>query len=384
MERYPYIDKGRILGWLNSSTDFTFLNGKYYLWITNERAVDVTDLIKWPVLEANGEKLNFPRFFEDIPWPYVSIAWNWEEYVDWLGKQIPQGLKVVLNFSGGKDSIAAAKALIDAGADVLLLYSHVTFLEPERNIDFVERVSNKLGAKLEILAPEEEVMRHMLKQGMPFRGNRWCTTMKVRPIKKVLKEHKDWARADGERMTESLKRFKRLKGGKLFDGIRVRPIYALTLIDVVKAVRDANAVHPDYLMGLPRVACAFCPYRALHEFTEEDWKLVKDPGLIEEAMRASFKKHDYGITWEEFLEGHYWRFSPILGKKLYKMKKGLEGDELSSENVNRMYKSLWVEEIPVPKVMDPESGTRLLKSFMEKVYERASEGFAKARDLGVD
>ena len=383
MERYPYLSSGKINGWLNSSTDFTFVNGRYYFWITNEFAIDITDRLRWPILEINGERLNFPRFFEDIPWPYISIAWDWEGYVEWLRKLIPEGLRVVLNFSGGKDSVAAAKALVDAGAEVLLLYSHVTFLEPERNVDFVEKVAERIGAEVRILEPKEEVMRHMLSQGMPFRGNRWCTSMKVRPIKRVLKELRDWARADGERLTESLKRFKRLKGGRPFDGARIRPIYGLTLIDVVKVVRDLDAVHPDYLIGLPRVACAFCPYRALHEFSEEDWRLVRDPGLIEEAMRASFKKHDYGISWEEFLEGHYWRFSPILGRKLYKMKKGLRGDEIRAHKVNEMYRSLWVEELPKPRVMKPEEGIELLKVVLTKVYERASKGFAEAQALEV-
>jgi len=205
--------------------------------------------------------------------------------------------------------------------------------------------------------------------------------MKVKPIKRILKGYRDWARADGERMTESLKRFKRLKSSKLkpFDGMRVRPVYLFTLVDVVKVVRDSDLVHPDYLMGLPRVACAFCPYRALHEFTEEDWRLVEDPGLIEEAMKASFKKHDYGISWEEFLSNHMWRFSPILAKKLYRMKKSVRSSEfVEARRINGMYKSIWIEPLPKPRTATPKEAFDILFKTLSVVYERAKEGFEKA------
>ncbi len=377
MERYPYVKHGRIRAWLISSTDFTVINDKHYMWITNEKAADITKFVKWPYLELAGERLNYPRFVEDIVWPYLSVAWDWEEYVKWLGSHIPQGLRVVLNFSGGKDSVAAAKALIDAGARVRLLYSHVSYLEPERNMDFVIKAADRLGAEVEVLEADKEIMRNMLEKGMAFRGNRWCTFMKVRPIRKRLKELRDWARADGERMTESLKRFKRLKASKLkpFDGARVRPIYLMTLIDVVKVVRDSNLVHPDYLMGLPRVACAFCPYRALHEFTEEDWKLVEDPGLIESAIKSSYKKHDYGISYEEFLASHMWRFSPTLAKKLYKMRNELRETELSASEVNEMYKSIWTEELPRPRQVSVEEMFDVLSKVIQRTLDKYVEGF---------
>ncbi|UXD22002.1 hypothetical protein IPA_00725 [Ignicoccus pacificus DSM 13166] len=381
MERYPYIKKGRIKAWLISSSDFTVINSNHYMWITSEKAVKINDYLKWPVLEVDGEVLNYPRLVEDISWPYSSVAWNWSSYTNWLRSQIPEGLKVVLNFSGGKDSVAAAKALVDAGADVTLLYSHVSYLEPERNKDFVERAAERLGVKLIPLEADKDIMKSMLEKGMPFRGNRWCTFMKVRPIKKVLKEMKGYARADGERMLESLKRFKRLKASKLraFDGARVRPIYLLTLIDVVKVTREIDLVHPDYLMGLPRVACAFCPYRALHEFTEEDWKLVEDPGLIESAIKASYKKHDYGISWEEFLEMHMWRFSPILGKKMYKIKKSLDGNDLEGSKVNKMYKSIWIEKLPKPRELTPEEAFEIFEKVVGAQLKRAKEGFEMAQ-----
>ncbi len=389
MERYPAIENGRVTRWLVDSTEFTGVNGDKYMWIDNRVAKRINKFIKWPVLEIAGERLNFPRFFEDIPWPYVSVAWDLKEYVDWFRKKVPQGMKVILNFSGGKDSIAAAKVLVEAGAEVTLLYSHVTFLENPKNMDFVERVANKLGARLIKVEADKEIMKNMLEKGMPFRGNRWCTTQKVKPLKKVLKDFKDYVRADGERMFESIKRFKRLsfhspKEPKVFDYKRVKPIFLLTLIDVVKIVRDEGAVHWDYLRGIPRVACTFCPYKTLHEFDESVWKEVEDPGLIEEAIKASYKRLEYDVPFEDFFKMHLWRFSPKLADTLYKMKRYLEKiDEESIERnfVRRSYSSLWEEELPRPHIFRPEEGYRLFVRLLKAIYERSVEGFRKAEEI---
>ncbi|NPA84461.1 MAG: phosphoadenosine phosphosulfate reductase family protein [Crenarchaeota archaeon] len=384
MERYPIIEKGRIRGWLVDSAEFTGYNGRRYLWVTPDRAKRIDKYLRGPVLDVKGHKLNFARLFEDIPWPYVSVAWNLEDYVEWLKKKIPSNMKVVLNFSGGKDSVAAAKVLVEAGADVTLLYSHVSYLENPKNIDFVEKIANKLGANLISVEADKSIMKNMLEKGMPFRGNRWCTAQKVRPLKKVLKELKDYVRADGERMFESMKRFKRLsyhspKTPKVFDFKRVRPIFLFTLADVVKTVRDEGAVHPDYLKGLPRVACAFCPYKTLHEMGPEVWEEVEDPGLLEDAIKASYKRLGYEVPWEDFSERHMWRFSPKLANVLYKIQNALGDEEdLSARFVNEGFSSLWREELPKPRVLGPEEAYEMFVKLLNKVYSKSSGDFEEA------
>ncbi len=393
MERYPAFENNRIRAWLVDSAEFTAVNAKKYMWISKDTGINIDPFLKesFPLLRIGNEVLNFVRVFEDIPWPYISVAWDLEEYIDWLRKNVPRGLKVILNFSGGKDSIAAARVLSEIADEVILVYSHVTYLENQKNIDFVQDVANKLGLKAVILEADKDVMRSMLLKGMPFRGNRWCTFMKVRPIKRYLKEMKDYVRADGERMTEALKRFKRLgmssRKPRPFDGGRVRPIYPLTLIDVVKIVRDLGMVHWDYLKGLPRVACTFCPYKSLREFDGSEWNEVEDPGLIEEAIRVSYKRFEYDIPWEDFLERHLWRFSPKLANKIYKMQetlakeKGLE--RIDSKVVSKLYRSLWTEPIPKPRTINVEQGYEILLRVLKSVYERSSRYFELANDMEV-
>ncbi|ABU82582.1 phosphoadenosine phosphosulfate reductase family protein [Ignicoccus hospitalis] len=383
MERYPEIKVKRVASWLVDSAEFTGINDDVYLWLDVRKAIRINDFIDGNMLKVSGITLNFGRFFEDIKWPFVSVAGDYEGYLRWLSEKVPPNIKVVLNFSGGKDSVAAAKVLSDLGADVTLLYSHVSYLENPRNVDFVEKVANRLGVKLVVVEADREIMRNMLKQGMPFRGNRWCTTQKVKPIRKVLKEMKDYVRADGERMFESIKRFKRLSfhsptTPKVFDFKKVRPIFLLTLIDVVKIVREVNAVHPDYLKGLPRVACTFCPYKTLHELDESVWNEVEDPGIIEEAIKASYRRFEYDMPWEDFFERHMWRFSPKLANVLYKIQQELERklgelEIVTSERVRSAYSSVWTEELPAVPELPPERAYKIFVKVMMKTYERMLE-----------
>lgn len=391
VERYPAFKEGKIVSWNVDSAEFTAINSKKYMWISKEEGVLINEFLKksYPLLKIGNHVINFVRLFEDIPWPYISIAWDLERYIEWLKRELPKNLKVVLNFSGGKDSIAAAKVLSEVADEVVLIYSHVSYLETPKNIDFVEKAANKLGLKVIILEADKEIMRNMLKKGMPFRGNRWCTFMKVRPIKKVLKELSNYVRADGERMTEALKRFKRLglssKRPRPFDGGRVRPIYPMTLIDVVKIVRDLGLVHEDYLKGLPRVACTFCPYKSLREFDGSEWREIEDPGLIEEAIRASYKRFEYDIPWEDFIERHLWRFSPKLANVIYKMQEILRRREdlerTTSDYVNELYKSLWTEDIPRPKVVSVEEGYERIMKVLRATLERATHEFELANSM---
>ncbi len=391
MERYPAFRNNKIISWNVDSAEFTAINNKIYMWINNKEGVIINEFLKknYPLLKIDEYTVNFVRLFEDIPWPYISLSWNLDCYIEWLRKELPNNLRVILNFSGGKDSIAAAKVLSKITKDVVLIYSHVTYLESSKNIDFVEKAAKSLGLKVIVLEADRNIMRNMLLKGMPFRGNRWCTFMKVKPIKKVIKELKDYVKADGERMTEALKRFKRLgmssKKPRPFDGGRVRPIYPLTLIDVVKMVRDIGLVHDDYLKGLPRVACTFCPYKSLREFDGSEWREVEDPGLIEEAIKASYRRFDYEIPWEDFIERHLWRFSPKLANTIYRMQNILmrrnDLERIKSDRVNDLFRSLWTETIPKPRIVNVEEGFYWLLKVLKSVFKKASKEFELANSV---
>ena len=379
MERYPYINNGRIEAWILSSSEFSVINKDIYFWASNKEAINVSEIINWPYLEFDGEKLNLITHIEDIEWPYISIAWNLDEYIEYLRRTIECNKPVLLNFSGGKDSVAALIVLLELGCEVKPVYSYVNYLESVKTQKFLDHIERRFGIEILRLEAGREIMKRMLEKGMPYRGNRWCTYLKVKPIRRIQKQC-DCLRASGERLTEAFKRFKisyMKRKIPLQDGIKIRPVYPLTLIDVVKIVRDFGLVHLDYYKGLPRVACVFCPYKTLFEFSEDDFNEVEDPGVIEDAIKASYRKFGYKMSFEEFRETHSWRFPPLVANFFHKMR-GARKTRVEID-MRKMYRSLWTETLPKPKVVDVEEGYKLLVTSVQRRFEEVKALFEKTR-----
>ena len=408
MERYPALSlDGEVKGYAVSSVEFSVLYGPrgerhgVYMWMTPEYAVRVDDFIEPSGLLVVGDvRIEYARLVEDIPWPLVYVAPVLDDYVDWVaarhGGEL-EGKTIMVNFSGGKDStavlaVAAGLAERVKGLRVYAVYSHVTFLEPVRNIDFAVRAGERLGVEVEVVEADRELMRkRLLEEGLPYRGRRWCTYMKLRPIKRLKKQRRPHVIADGDRMAEAFKRFLRLyqmspRAPRLYSGGRLRPIYIWTLLDVALNVRALGLVHPDYLEGLPRVACMMCPYKALHEFREEQLRLLEDPGLIEEAIRVSYRRwySDTGIPWEDFRRQHLWRHHPAVAAKMYRAKKLLERmtlEEITAGPVEAMYRSLWLNPLPAAPRVEPGEAVAVLASEIMKAYREAVERAEEARRL---
>ncbi|WP_317895325.1 phosphoadenosine phosphosulfate reductase family protein [Pyrofollis japonicus] len=396
VERYPALKNGRVVGYVLSSADFTVLyssEGKRlgsYMWIEPSIALRIDEYIHRGILNVNGVKIEYARLVEDIPWPLLYVVKSVRDYSKWVIDKHGDELRnktIMVNFSGGKDSASVLRTVVEIsklleGVNVYAVYSHVSFLEAVRNIDFAIRAAEKIGAEIEVVEADRDLMKkRLLEEGLPFRGRRWCTYMKLRPIKKLKKKRRPHIIADGDRMTEAFKRFYRLyhmspKSPRLYSGGRFRPIYVWTLLDVVKVVRESGVVHPDYLDGLPRVACTFCPYKSLHELGDNAFRLVEDPGLIEAAMKTSYRRlyEQEGIPWDEFRSQHLWRFHPVLAKKLYLAKKHLmskELEELHAAKVEEMYRSLWVEELPKAPVINPDKAVEAIASIVLRAYREA-------------
>lgn len=396
MERYPVLRSGNVTGYVLSSADFTLVfsnDGRLlgsYMWVSPDRALLISGFVRGGVLEIGSVRIEYARLVEDIPWPLVYVVRDLSSYVKWVARSYGEELRgktIMVNFSGGKDSASVLKTVVELSEiikdmSVYAVYSHVSFLEAERNIDFAVKAAERIGAELEVVEADRSLMRkRLLEEGLPFRGRRWCTYMKLRPIKRLKKRRRPHVVADGDRMTEAFKRFYRLyhmspRMPRLYSGGRFRPIYVWTLLDVVKVVRENEVVHPDYLDGLPRVACTFCPYKSLHELGEHVFDLVEDPGLIEDAIRVSYKRRyeQEGIPWEDYREQHLWRFHPILARKMYLAKTMLERqrlEELSGKSVEEMYRSLWVEDLPEAPSISPEEAVSVIAKTVLEAYERA-------------
>jgi 3'-phosphoadenosine 5'-phosphosulfate sulfotransferase (PAPS reductase)/FAD synthetase len=408
VERYPVLGSGgTVKGFIVSSVEFTVIydaeqrGWRSYMWITPDYALEVTQFIREGILEVGNVKIEYSRLVEDIPWPLAYVAWNFDGYVNWLASMYSgelAGKTVMVNFSGGKDS-AAVLAVMSKLAEkiknlnVYAVYSHVTFLEPLRNIDVAVKFAERLGAPIEVVEADRELMRRrLLEEGLPYRGRRWCTYMKLRPIKRLRKQRRPHIVADGDRMTEAFKRFYRLysmspRKPQIYMGGRIRPIYIWTLLDVVLNVRRFRVVHPDYYMGMPRVACMMCPYKALHEFNDKHLDLLEDPGLIEEAIKVSYRRwySGAGIPWEDFRRQHLWRHHPVLARKMYDVKRILDRmeslDSIERGMVERMYRSLWTKPLPEAPRIAPEEAVKVIGAVVAEAYQAALERARKATRL---
>ncbi len=408
MERYPVLGGGgEVRGFQVSSVEFSVLYSsdqrekRSYMWITSEYGVPVDEYIDNGVLRVGGVSIEYARLVEDIPWPLVYVTPSLEDYIGWVaglyGAEL-RGKTVMVNFSGGKDSTAVLAVVAGLqerleGLKAYAVYSHVSFLEPPRNIDFAVKAAERLGVDIEVVEADRELMKkRLLEEGLPYRGRRWCTYMKLRPIKMLKKQRRPHIIADGDRMTEAFKRFMRLyqmspRKPRLYSGGRLRPIYIWTLLDIVQNVRALGLVHPDYYEGLPRVACMMCPYKALHEFSEKQLELLEDPGLIEEAIKTSYRRWYPAdkIPWEDFRSQHLWRHHPVVALKMYRAKRLLTSrepsEEIRAETVEAMYRSLWTNPMPRAPHVNPDDAVRELSATVLEAYRAAVAKAEEARRI---
>ncbi len=376
-ELYPVLDgSGRLQGAAGSGGDAfrycSFRGGcRYYLWMTPFEAWDVTGLLSRRgtlELEGPGGRGFAPlaSWVASPPYVHAYAVSSLDDYVDYLRRVVGRelrGRRVLLGFSGGKDSVAALAVLLRLAEYVPIklhvMYIHIPFLESERSVRFVETVARRLSIEIDIVeAPRREMKTLMKWRGLPRRGYRYCTVYKAKPMRILRKEDPRLVEVIGDRLTESPKRFARLSKALaarvLLAGRKFRPTYLFTLLDVVKLVRNLGLVHPDYLDGLPRVACSLCPYKSLYEFAW-DRAPLEDPELVEKVLKKEWSKWYSWIPFETFLEQRLWRFSHALAKPLLYLKqllldKGpLPG--VSAASAAAVVKRLWEGPLPEAPVL---------------------------------
>ncbi|NOZ88861.1 MAG: phosphoadenosine phosphosulfate reductase family protein [Crenarchaeota archaeon] len=367
-ELYPLLDgSGRLRGVIGTGGDATkvcSLEGgcRYYLWMTVAEAWDVTGMLdRRGALRLKGEGgLGFAPVASWVlspPYVHARAVGDLDEYARWLARLVGRelrGRRVLLGFSGGKDSVAALLTLLKLQEYVSfrlhVVYIHIPFLEAPRNIEFVERVASKTGVEIEILSAPRRDMKTLLKwKGMPRRGYRYCTVYKAKPMRRMRKEDPRLVEVIGDRLTESPKRFERLSKAAaarvVLAGRKFRPTYLFTLLDVVSIVRRSGLIHPDYLEGLPRVACSLCPYKALYEFYT--LPALEDEALIEKVLEKMWRKWYQWTSLEVFREQRLWRFSALAAKPLLYAKQLLaaRGQQpsggLQAWSVVEAYRRVW-------------------------------------------
>lgn len=177
----------------------------------------------------------------------------------------------VVSISGGKDSIATALALREAGIPFRAVFAD-TGWEASETYEHVDLLEQHLGAKIDRVGVEGGFAVQAVKEGiLPHGKTAWCTRkLKAEPIQKYHDAIRDAEGVDtvnvvGIRWEESPKRAKMAevefgKGGdKEWDGLIWRPIISWSVADVLAIHhRHGVPVNPLYKMGHSRVGCAPC------------------------------------------------------------------------------------------------------------------------------
>jgi len=382
------IDSDMFIG---SATEFTVVFNRFgiprkvFLWV-GDRAIDIASLLdrNYTLIFDNYRVSLWQWFEQGIPTPYRFFR-DIDSYIDTIiswGLEKIRSEKVLVSFSGGKDStvslIASLKLVDRLGIDVKPIYIHMPYLEPLENVSIAIDIAKKLGIELEVREPKKRIVREYLyREGLPFRGNRWCTYLKTRPMRDFCKSMGIRYNVVGDRIWETVKRFRRLALKVLNRRlVKKRDIYLvapLTIIDIASIIRPFSTVHRHYLLGASRVACIFCPYKSAYEL-RLDLGRVEDPGLIDSILRIEWRKwyRDH-IDLESFVSEHLWRYKPRVAEIFLKLKNYIEKkaielglEEIKVNTIANMYRKIWTSDLSTYPIEDIDKVIRsLLKIYVE-------------------
>lgn len=348
MEYYPFYRDGRLEGAVRTFSDYLEIVGAsredIYLWEGDFG------------LRYNGGTWFFRAHYEPPTLSSSALEETFEERLkraaELIGGKI-SGRKVMVDFSGGKDStlnLLSLKILNDyVSFQVIPVYVHMPYLEPPESIDHAQRIAGKLGYELEVVEPSRRLMLFFLtREGLPRRSSRWCTYLKTRALREARKSISPSYEARAERIAESGKRAERLSKSfsrsAFLAGSTLNLVYDLGIQHVARLLRAYGLIHPHYLDGLPRVSCSLCPYRSLYELKLSAAYPLEDVGVVEHAAMLLYRRlYSPRLAWEEFWEYHLWRFAPSLA--LQRLKERDYADrcsKISLHEVREMFRSLWL------------------------------------------
>ena len=373
VELYPILSEdGKVTSHVASYGEFTLLisneeRPRLFLWF-GEEAIEVTELFreKGGVLNIGEYTIDIGQWFEIVTKSTFYTFEDLDEYIAELSKHIRKVIEnksVLLSYSGGKDSTASLITLSKLREYVsfrlYVCYTYIPYLENVKNLDFVQKVSEKLGLTIEVLSPPRNIVKkYLLRYGLPYRRARWCTYLKVRPLREFMKKNCIDFRVVGDRLTECEKRWKRLielaLSYRYVGGRELRVTFTMTLLDVVRLCRENDLVNPLYVRGMSRVSCVYCPYKTMYELYIENIDELEDPGLIEHVLKRSYEKwYADKVSYEDFIRFHLWRYVPNVAKMFSVLRRSVkehvrESTTLNVKTVAAWYRSLWTN--PLPKV----------------------------------
>ncbi|MEM5854436.1 MAG: phosphoadenosine phosphosulfate reductase family protein [Candidatus Aenigmatarchaeota archaeon] len=172
--------------------------------------------------------------------------------------------KVLVSFSGGKDSTVTSYLVYKALENVTLIFSNTGIEYPE-TVNFVRDFAKIMNFELIELKPPKDFFDLCEELGPPSRMMRWCCfTQKSSPINEFYATlDKPVLSFDGIRKNESKSRakFERIrKNTKIIMQYSAYPIFDWMDFEVWSYVLWRNIpVNPLYFYGFNRIGCWVCP-----------------------------------------------------------------------------------------------------------------------------
>lgn len=184
------------------------------------------------------------------------------------------GKKVVVSYSGGKDSLTALSLTLEAIGDAELLFND-TGLELPDTIKNVEYVARKYGLKLNLATAGDAFWKAVWIFGPPGKDYRWCCKItKLVPLARVAKNK--WPDGAlnivGQRAYESIDRARSpsiWRNRWIPHLLSASPIQEWNqLLEWLYIRKYKLPYNPLYEKGFERLGCYVCPSSTLAEFKE--------------------------------------------------------------------------------------------------------------------
>jgi len=219
---------------------------------TSARKATIEDVIK-----ANEERLN-------------SMVQEATKFLEKMHAKISK--RILVSFSGGKDSLVSLHLTLQSLGDCPLLFNN-TGIELPETIRTVHEVADRYGLDLEVADAGNAFWKSVGFYGPPARDYRWCCKVaKLVPLaRKILKDYPNGIlNIVGQRAYESLDRARspRIWRNKWIPTIvSISPIqYWNQLAIWLYIFKNKLQVNPLYYMGFDRIGCYMCPASRLAEF----------------------------------------------------------------------------------------------------------------------
>ena len=178
--------------------------------------------------------------------------------------------KVVVAYSGGKDSLATL-SIASKSLESYVLFFNDTGLELPETVENVEKIAEKFGAELVVGSAGDRFWEDVEFFGPPARDYRWCCkVLKLIPTLKAYREMGSPLSLVGQRKWESLARFASpsVWRNRWLPGVlNASPINEWSALQVwLYLLKENLPYNPLYELGFDRIGCWLCPACQMADF----------------------------------------------------------------------------------------------------------------------